>query len=146
MLVYQHGPWFWVIVGYSYLVVLMTILELFQAFFRSAAPYRWQIGVLLLGTFFPILTATLYLLNWQPVPGMDTSSSGFILTGLVIGWGMMRLRLFELLPVARDLLIENMSDGLLVLDENGALIELNPAAKRLVGGGGLPTSGRRSKR
>jgi PAS domain-containing protein len=42
-----------------------------------------------------------------------------------------RFRLFDLTPVARDLLIEHMSYGVLVLDDQGDIIDVNPAARNL---------------
>ena len=42
-----------------------------------------------------------------------------------------RFRLFDLTPVARDLLIEHMSYGVLVLDDQGDIIDVNSAARNL---------------
>ncbi|MEJ6483928.1 diguanylate cyclase [Nostoc punctiforme UO1] len=41
--------------------------------------------------------------------------------------------MFDLVPVARDTLIENMSDGVLVLDAKNRIIDFNLALKHLIG-------------
>jgi PAS domain-containing protein len=64
---------------------------------------------------------------------MDITPVGFIVTGVILAWGISRGRLFDLVPVARDILIESMGDCLLVLDDQNRVIDINPAARRLVG-------------
>ena len=41
-------------------------------------------------------------------------------------------QLFDLIPIARDTLIENMGDGVLVLDRKGRIIDINPIANKLL--------------
>jgi len=50
-----------------------------------------------------------------------------------VAWGLFRFRLFTLVPVARNALVENMSDGLLVMDEGDRVLDLNEAARRIIG-------------
>ncbi len=47
-------------------------------------------------------------------------------------------RLFDLAPVARDLLVESMNDGALVLDEDNRIVDINPAAQRFLGTSAAP--------
>lgn len=63
---------------------------------------------------------------------------GFLLTGAAVVWSIMRDQLISVVPVARDLLIEQMDDGMLVLDEADRLIDLNPAMESLLG---IPRAG-----
>ncbi|HIK14167.1 MAG TPA: diguanylate cyclase [Leptolyngbyaceae cyanobacterium M33_DOE_097] len=41
--------------------------------------------------------------------------------------------MLDLVPIARDLLIENMQDGVIVLDKLHRVVDINPAAQRLIG-------------
>ena len=54
----------------------------------------------------------------------------FLLTGCVYFTTLFRYRLFDLLPIARDVLIERMSDGAIVLDSAGRILDINPAAQQ----------------
>jgi PAS domain S-box-containing protein len=47
-----------------------------------------------------------------------------------------------LVPVARDQVLEQLGDPVLVIDERGQLVDLNPAAQRLLGVGGVGAVGR----
>ncbi len=40
-------------------------------------------------------------------------------------WALLRYRFLDLLPVARDALIESMSDGVAVIDAQGRVVDLN---------------------
>jgi diguanylate cyclase (GGDEF)-like protein/PAS domain S-box-containing protein len=47
-------------------------------------------------------------------------------------WISERFALFDVVPVARDMVIEQMSDAILVLDDERTVIDLNPAAEQLI--------------
>ena len=71
------------------------------------------------------------------MPGWDLTAVAVIVAGLSMGWGLMGIRLFNLVPVARHALVENLSDGVLVLDRAHRVIDLNESARALIG---LPVS------
>ncbi len=130
-LVYGHGIAFWGIIVYSYLYNLVGSNLLLQAARRFPKRYHRQIAVILIGALIPWGTSLLYILELTP-PGLDVSPIGFMLSGLVIALGVFRFNLLDLAPVARDLLIENMQDGILVLDRQNRIIDINPATLQLV--------------
>jgi PAS domain S-box-containing protein len=61
----------------------------------------------------------------------DTSPFTFAVGGAIIAWGLFRYDLFSVVPVARDRVVENIADAVLVLDAQNRLIDFNPAARRL---------------
>ncbi len=133
LVVFGHGPWFWVgLVGYSYLANVAATGLLFWAARRFPPMYRWQTLTLLIATVAPWAASFVYVSGLSPMPGLDLTPISFAITGVLLAWGIFRLRLFDLLPVARDVLIETMSDGVLVLDEQDRVVDINPAAQRLL--------------
>ena len=48
-------------------------------------------------------------------------------------WGLYRHRLFGLVPIARDLVIDTIDDGVIVLDHLRHIVDLNRAAEKLTG-------------
>jgi CheY-like chemotaxis protein/PAS domain-containing protein len=56
----------------------------------------------------------------------------FAASAVIIAYGYLRLKLFDLVPVALDILIERIPDAMFVLDPAGHIIDANPAAERLV--------------
>jgi PAS domain-containing protein len=58
----------------------------------------------------------------------------FLPAGPVLLWGIYRHRLVDTSPVAQDAVMEGMSDGTLVLDRRGRIVDLNPSAARCAPG------------
>ena len=56
----------------------------------------------------------------------------FGLASILLAYGLFRLGLFRLVPVARAKLIDEMPLGMCVLDRSGRLVDANPAARRLL--------------
>ena len=69
----------------------------------------------------------------------------FAIGNLIVAWGLFRYRLFDIVPLAWDKVIENMTDAVVVLDDQRRVVNLNPAARMMAGLEnaaviGLPTS------
>ncbi|MDQ1300461.1 MAG: hypothetical protein QG637_379 [Chloroflexota bacterium] len=132
MAVYHRGPWFWVNFIYSYLLMLFSVALLVIGWARAPRVRRRQWGVLALGTLMPWLGNATYVLGLTPIPGLDITPMAFALAGVVYGWAIFRLEFLQLTPTARATLLEKMSDGVLVLDATGRVVDANPAAQRLL--------------
>jgi PAS domain S-box-containing protein len=52
---------------------------------------------------------------------------------LVIAWGLFRYRLFDIVPIAYDLIVESMSDAVMVLDVHDRVVDVNGAMKSVLG-------------
>ena len=132
LLIYNHGPWFYVNTGYMYLLVLISIVRIIRAYQASQKLFRKQLAALLGAFFFPLISCSTYLLGIVPVKGMDTTALGFGVAGLIIAFALYRLYLVELLPIARQQVIESMKDGVMVLDRKNRLVDINPAAQEFM--------------
>lgn len=124
---------FWLHVGYIYLVVSVAFWFLLQMLVRSHTLYRWQMVALLGAALLPASIGLLDIVGIFPPNAIDPVALTFGLPGLLIAWGIFRLRLGDIVPVAREVVIESMRDGVLVLDGAGHVLDLNPVARQLVG-------------
>jgi diguanylate cyclase (GGDEF)-like protein/PAS domain S-box-containing protein len=132
-LYYTYGTGFWVNAAYSYLIFLLSTFLLIRTLFRSAPIHRQQVISLLIGALAPWLGNVLYLGGLSPIANLDLTPFGFTISGLAIGWGLLNYRLFDIIPVARNLLIDSMGDGVLVLDIHHKVVDVNPAAAAILG-------------
>jgi len=128
-----YGLWFWIMVTYSYALYFLGTFILIQAFFRPPRPYRKQIITLLIGALIPFAGNILYIFGLSPIPRFDITPCAFGLSGLIIAWALFRLRLLDIVPMAREAVIEGMSEGVIVLDVENRIVDLNPAAQRIIG-------------
>ena len=130
---YDYGPWFWVHTAYSYLLMLAGSILVCQMLVQSQGPYRGQVGALLVGALGPWVGNAVYLLWAQPRLHVDITPFVFAVSGAALMWGTLRFRLLDVMPVARQTVIEKMRDGVIVLDGRGRVLDLNPAARQVLG-------------
>lgn len=127
-----HGIGFWIHAAYSYLLTGLGTLLIVRALLRSPQLYRGQAWALLIGAIAPWFANALYLLRLNPFPHLDLTPFAFTVTGVAMAWGLFRFRLLDIVPVARDAVIESMSDGVMVLDLQNRIVDLNPAAQKMI--------------
>ncbi len=103
---------------------------------RQRALSRWIVA----GAVVPLVVNVVHLLGFGPIEkdftplAMAASSAAFAL-------GLVRYRLLDLQPIAREALVDNVQDGVLVLDGQGRVADVNPAL-RLALGRSSPAIGR----
>ncbi len=131
--IYDHGIWYWIFISYCYILLAIATFTLFRTALQSRDLYRSQTVVLIVGIAMPWLASLCYVLDISPVRGLDYTPIGFMITGLAGIWGILRYRLLDIVPVACDVLIRNMGDGVMVLDGNNQIVEMNPAACGIFG-------------
>ncbi len=133
-LVVTYGVWYWINIAYSYLLLFLGALligSLIQALIRSASLYRGQASALLIAVLAPWVGNALTIFGLNPFPHLDLTPFAFTVTGLAMAWSLFRFRLLDIVPVAREAVIESMSDAVIVVDEQNRIVDLNPAAQRL---------------
>lgn len=132
-LIYGYTPadWFWSF--YGYIVFLTCFGLLFAHFVRSHRLYRAQVAIVLIGNLIPLLGTVLTATVMVSMPFRDMSPITFAVGNVVVAWGMFRFRLLDVLPVARDAIVENLRDAVFVFDAQQRLVDLNQAARALIG-------------
>jgi diguanylate cyclase (GGDEF)-like protein len=132
LLVYHHGPWFWVMMAMVYMYITVTVVIIIREAIKTTPLQRNQLGFFLLGIFPPAIASLLSISGEDPFPGLNITPLSFFLTGFIILVSMLRFKLFDLVPIARNTLVEKMSDGVLVLDSQQRIVDINPAAQSLL--------------
>jgi PAS domain S-box-containing protein/putative nucleotidyltransferase with HDIG domain len=121
----------WVVYGYaiySYLVTFTGLGLLLNRMIHPHRLYRRQIFTVVLGFFIPIFFTILTATGVNFMPYRDVSILTFALGNLIVAWGLFRYNLFEVVPIARHLVIENMADLVVVLDMQDRIVDINPVA------------------
>lgn len=126
------GAWFWISTAYSYALILLGTALIVLGAIRSFQLYRQQAIWMIVGALLPTGLNMLYTFHLVTVPG-DPTLTGLTLCGVAMWMGLFHYRLFDVVPVARDVLIESMSDAMIVLDAQDRIVDINPAAMALVG-------------
>ena len=131
----NYGPWFWVHSAYSYLVLAGATFLILRQTRRDPFFFLGQGALLLIGMLIPWATNVVYLSGpgLNPFPNLDLTPLGFALGAAAVGAGLLRYGLFDVVPIAREALVEGLPDAVVVLDMRDRVVALNPAAERLLG-------------
>ena len=130
LMIYGHGAWFWFNVIFTYGVLVLALVMLVRALARSPNYYRHQAFSLVVSMIFPWLGNIVYVANLAP--GEDLTPAGFAITGVILAFSMARLGLFDLVPVARERVIDWMELGFIVLDDRDRIVDMNEAAEQVI--------------
>ncbi|MFP4395487.1 MAG: histidine kinase N-terminal 7TM domain-containing protein [Anaerolineales bacterium] len=128
-----YGPWFWIFLAHSYVTLMLTLGIFIRAWQQTPSLYRGQVLILMAGLLLPVIWNILYIFGLSPFPRHDIAPAIFALSGLLVAWGLFRYRLFNVTPVARATVIELMEEGVIVLDAQGQIVDINPAAQQVLG-------------
>jgi PAS domain S-box-containing protein len=123
-------PAFGAHIVYSYLLVFASFAMLTNLMWRANYGYRRQIFAVLVAVLVPTTVNASFHLGVLP---FDLTPISFVFTATVLVFATVRLRLLDAIPVARQTVIEEMDEIVLVLDENDEIITTNAAATAAFG-------------
>ncbi|AFK20035.1 PAS domain-containing protein [Haloferax mediterranei ATCC 33500] len=132
VLVNEHGVAFTVYIIYAYVLVFAGVGILVRTLFRASGIHRKQTLGLLVGGLIPAAGGIIYITDLSPVSGLNLPALAFSLTSAAVAWSVFRHRLFTLVPVAWESVIESMHDAAIVLDNDRRVLDANPASERLL--------------
>ena len=124
---FVRGPWYWINIVYSYTIIGIAFLVLSQCALRWSPLYLNQYRLILIGSLIPWAASAyseFYFSQWH---GLDLAPLMFGLSAIIYVFAISHTHFMDLIPIARSLLIENMRDGVLVLDLRNRIMDINPA-------------------
>ena len=127
-----YGPWFWTAAAYNYVVLSIAIILLIRRLFGTPRLYLGQAMYLFVVVFFPVAANLGYLLKIIPYTQIDWTPAAFAISAMAMTFAITRERLLELVPVGRESVIELMSEGFVVLDYNGRIVDFNESAREIL--------------
>jgi len=130
---FSPGALVYPMLGYGSLLGLTTLTIFIWLFIRSPL-HRWPVGLILVNMFASRILFYLTETGLNPIKQLDLADMAAIFICPVYFVALFHFRMFEIVPVARNRMIEQMSDGMLVLDAQNRIADLNGAAQGLLGG------------
>ncbi len=130
--IFDRGIWFWVSWIYSYTAFFAGFGFLLYRTFTESSMFRNQMIATIAAGIIPLAANLLFLTDLNPLGDFDPTPMSFAASGVIVAFGYIRRKLFDIVPVALDILIERIPDAMFVLDPAGHIIDANPAAERLI--------------
>ena len=127
----EYGWYFWFFSIYTLVLLLIDLIMVMIAFFRTPLWARGKLLYITVGMALPWLTSLISL------PQLITSGVDYyflisvVISMLLIGLGLLRVQITDLLPIARKTLLDQLSDAVMVLDADGRIIEYNHTARKI---------------
>ncbi len=132
-LVVTHGWMFWALWIYSQVIIFLSAMTVIYALSHFPDLFRGQARYLLLAVFAPWMANGLYVTGLNPVPLYDLTPFAFAISVTAFSWNFIRHQFIRLMPIAHQIVFENMQEGAIVLDAKGRMVEINHAAKQITG-------------
>ncbi len=114
--VYQYGWWLWVLVTHQYVLMVAATVVLLLGTRRVAQHFRPAMIVMVIAVLLPWIGNAAYTLRLGPWPGLNWLTLSLGVSCSLLAWVVLREGLLDLLPQAREALLETMTDGVVVLD------------------------------
>jgi signal transduction histidine kinase len=125
------GPLGRVLMAYGLSLAVASSLVFLWLLVRSPL-HRWPAALCLGGHVAVRVGFLVDTAHANPFAPMDAAILGSTFSAVMYALALVRFRMFELIPVARGTVFEQMREGVLVLDRMQRVVDLNPAARSIL--------------
>lgn len=136
IMTYFHGFWFWIgYTMYSYVLLFAATLFLFD-FLRNNRhrnAFVLQGWLVTVAGICPWFVSFFYIFKLNPVEGLDITPISTTLSSILLSWSILKSTFLNLVPVARETLVETLPIGILALDDQNRIQDINQTGKNLIG-------------
>lgn len=129
----NYGSAFYIHAFYEHIINITSLVMLIRAVFYQKTVYRKQVLILLIGASLIVLPNLIYIIGLSPIKQFDITPVFFGPAGLLLAWAIFRYRMFDLVPLARAIVMERMNVGIVVLDIQNRILDINPAFETFMG-------------
>ncbi len=131
--VYYYGPYFWIQAFYQYALLILGVVILMAGSWKVYLPYKAPFLIIIVGALFPFFASITYVFKLFPIRGFDPTPVSFIISGFIVALGVFWFRMFNIMPLARKEAINNLRDGMVVVDSVNRVVEANSAFYSMTG-------------
>lgn len=128
VLALDRGIGFWIqMIFCSYLYTLAGSALLIAASMQQPSLYRSQAALIVMAAAIPLLVNVYYIFGGDFAGGFDPTSLFFVFSAILVTIATRHYFFLRLAPMARDLVFRNINNGVLVVNHDGKVTDVNPA-------------------
>ena len=123
----QPGSWFYAHAIYAYLLIIIGTTILAWSISQTTGELKPVLAVI----FTPLVVCIANVFSFSPInpsPWFDTTTVGFAIAAMILDGGLLRYGVLDTIPVVRDRVVEELADGVVVINTKGMIIDINPSA------------------
>ncbi|MFB6096214.1 MAG: histidine kinase N-terminal 7TM domain-containing protein [Haloferacaceae archaeon] len=133
----EGGAWYWVIAAYTYLLGVVGMVPILGLVTSNATTFRGQGAALVVAALAPWVTNLLFLAGALPTSGIDPTPVAFSVSGAGCLFAITQFRLLGTSPApnqrARRVLVDRMREGIVVVDTNDHVVDVNESCVDVFG-------------
>ncbi|QQX87156.1 diguanylate cyclase [Cupriavidus necator] len=129
--VFDHGIGYAAVAIWSYLLLGVSLYFLVTAEVPNGALSRRGRAILASGLALPLVANVAYLNRWTGQLGGDLTPATFSLMATLVWFCALRTHLDDIGHYARLRVFDALSEGCVIVDSHGVIVEFNPAAAQL---------------
>jgi PAS domain S-box-containing protein len=118
---------------YIFCILAASNLFLIDTFARKPRIHFFRSGTIIIGALLPFLSrfSTVFGVSLETDIFLSIFSYSMAIAGF--SYGIFSNRLIETTPITRDLVVEGMDDGWMVVDHRNRVVDLNSSAEEMIG-------------
>ena len=126
------GPWFWFNATYAWGLLLVGTTMLLLAALDKPPYYRRQTLIIVVAVSVSFITSIVDVFLGWPHPAVDATPISITITSLLFAVGVFSAKLMDIYPTARHLLVDRIDDGVVVMDGEGRVVDVNETMRHLL--------------
>ena len=133
-LIYSHSYWFYISSAYFYLIAIIGIIVLVRKTLLPPKTIGVRALLLLTGLIPPLTSNLIYQTKIFPEKNLSILLMvGLVISGLIYIWGIYYFQFLESTSLSRDVIIDKMNEGVIVLDQKDHVHNINSTALSMLG-------------
>jgi len=127
----QGAAFYYIFHLYMYCLSIAAVVVMLLFYQKNSASVRKQSLTIVIGIIIPVVGNAVNILkitSWE----LNLTPIVLSFTCILLGYSIFKQGLYRIVPIAREQIVENMSDGFVLVDMQGRFIEANSAAIRLL--------------
>ena len=128
----KYGPGFYIASSYNYLLTISGILIVFSDIKKLSNIFRKQNLIVIVATFVMLLPNFLYISGNNPFYPYDPTPIAFAIAYIFFLFAMFNYQFLNIIPIAQNLVYQNLKNGVIVIDIQYRIVGMNVAAENIL--------------
>ncbi|HWQ47218.1 MAG TPA: histidine kinase N-terminal 7TM domain-containing protein [Longilinea sp.] len=126
------GVWWWINVIYLFTVVITCIFSIYRSLLQSSRETRGQGILLIVGAAVPLVVSLLHVTGVIFPSYFDPTVIALVVSDVCFGYAVYHFPNMGVVPIAYEVLIENLGDGVIVVDRQMRVVDINLAGLEIL--------------
>ncbi len=127
----NYGFFFWVFGAHSYVLLLVGTCFIVRYLRINTYLAKGQASLILIASLLPTLFNAMYFLPLPVFVHKDYTALALAVSGVLFFIGIFWGRFFDIIPYARNQIVDGMDQGVIIIDRMDRILDINSAALNL---------------